>query len=115
AAALDSLTRGSGLSAARPALPALETWLRKNVALASAVAAYLGGRAVLHGYKVVHLPATLSTKEFISAHWHHDRAGRRLKLFLRLNDVDPVEGHPTQVALGSHRLSYYWHEEFEQS
>ncbi|CAE7279724.1 unnamed protein product [Symbiodinium pilosum] len=115
AEALSALTRGPALSAARPKLPALETWLRTNLALASAVAAYLGGRAVLHGYKVVHLPSTLTTKEFISAHWHHDRAGRRLKLFLRLNDVDPLEGHPTQVALGSHRLSYYWHEEFEQS
>ncbi|OLP93205.1 hypothetical protein AK812_SmicGene24919 [Symbiodinium microadriaticum] len=113
AAALDSLTRGPGLSAARPSLPALETWLlaaitpwflvgnggmdpydfptkhqlRKNVALASAVAAYLGGRALLHGYKVVHLPATLTTKE----------------RFLRLNDVDPVEGYTDSYVRGQYK------------
>jgi len=38
-----------------------------------------------------------------------------LKLFILLNDVDEAEGHPTQVAKGSHKLSYYWHEDFEQS
>eukprot|EP00435_Cladocopium_sp_Y103_P015859 s435_g3.t3 len=102
------------IAAARPHLPELEEWLR-NSTISSAIAAYLGGHAMLHGYKVVHLPSHLTTKDFVAAHWHHDRAGRRLKLFIRLNDVDPLEGHPTQVALGSHRLSYYWHEEFEQS
>jgi len=102
-------------AAARTPLPRLEAWLRSNLPLRTAVAAYFGGHALLHGYKVVHLPEKLSPKAFISAHWHHDRAGRRLKLFILLNDVDPQEGHPTQVAKGSHNLSYYWHEEFEQS
>jgi hypothetical protein len=32
-----------------------------------------------HG-QVVHLPSHLTTKDFVAAHWHHDRAGRRLKL-----------------------------------
>ncbi|CAJ1383043.1 unnamed protein product [Effrenium voratum] len=113
--ALSALGKAEGLAAARPQLPKLEQWLRQNTTLAAAVATYLGGHAMLHGYKVVHLPSKLTTKEFVAAHWHHDRTGRRLKLFIRLNDVDPAEGHPTQVALGSHRLSYYWHEEFEQS
>ncbi|CAE8652463.1 unnamed protein product [Polarella glacialis] len=103
------------LAAVRTPLPLLEQWLQSNVTMRKAVAAYFGGHAVLHGYKVVHLPTTLTPKEFISAHWHHDRAGRRLKLFILLNDVDPQEGHPTQVAMGSHHVSYYWHEEFEQS
>merc|ERR1712178_554828 len=50
-----------------------------------------------------------------SSHWHHDPAGRRLKLFILLHDVDAKEGHPTQVAKGSHDLLYYWHEEFAHS
>ena len=39
--------------------------------------------------------------------WHHDRAGRRLKFFVFLHDVDCDFGRPTQVALSSHRLLYY--------
>eukprot|EP00913_Durusdinium_trenchii_P026806 g25145.t1 len=105
---------GNMLAAARPKLPELEHWLH-NSTLSAAVAAYFGGHAMLHGYKVVHLPSKFTTKDFVAAHWHHDRTGHRLKLLIRLNDVDPLEGHPTQVALGSHRLSFYWHEEFEQS
>jgi len=103
------------LAAVRTPLPLLERWLQENSTVRSFVAAYFGGHAMLHGYKVVHLPSSVTTEAFIAAHWHHDRAGRRLKMFILLNDVDPTEGHPTQVALGSHRLSYYWHEEFEQS
>ena len=42
-----------------------------------------------------------------SALWHHDRCGRRLRVFIYVHDVD--EGsRPTQYARGSHRtLSYY--------
>ena len=54
----------------------------RNATISSAIAAYLGGHAMLHGYKVVHLPSQLTTKDFVAAHWHHDRAGRRLKLRL---------------------------------
>jgi len=114
-AALGDKAFDDRLAAVRSPLPLLEKWLQENSTISSAVAAYFGGHAVLHGYKVVHLPSTVTTEAFIAAHWHHDRAGRRLKMFILLNDVDPEEGHPTQVALGSHRLSYYWHEEFEQS
>jgi len=114
-AALGDLATAPHLAAVRTPLPLLEEWLDKNVTLKHAVAAYFGGHAMLHGYKVVHLPDTMSTKAFVASHWHHDRTGRRLKLFMLLNDVDPAEGHPTQVAKGSHHLAYYWHEEFEQS
>jgi len=111
---LTSSTTG-GVVATREKLAPLEKWLREDKAIPSALSAYLGGEAVLHGYKAVHLPATLSTDAYVSAHWHHDRAGRRLKLFILLHDVDAKEGHPTQVAKGSHDLLYYWHEEFAHS
>lgn len=114
-AALGPLTTADRLAAVRSRLPSLEGWLRANLVLHSAIASYFGGHAILHGYKVVHLPAVVSPEAFISAHWHHDRAGRRLKLFILLNDVDPDHGHPTEVAKGSHKTLYYWHEEFEQS
>ena len=39
--------------------------------------------------------------------WHHDRVGNRLKAFVFLHDVDCDEGHPTEVAVGSHLLNYY--------
>lgn len=105
----------SNIVASSAPLPALERWLFENRTVQSAVAAYLGGHAMLHGYRATHLPAEFTTEDFVSAHWHHDRAGRRLKLFIRLDDVDAGEGHPTRVALRSHKTSYYWHEEYEQS
>ena len=39
--------------------------------------------------------------------WHHDRVGNRLKAFVFLHDVDCDEGHPTEVAVGSHLMNYY--------
>ena len=35
---------------------------------------------LLRSAQVVHLPSHLTTQDFVAAHWHHDRAGRRLKL-----------------------------------
>jgi hypothetical protein len=109
-----SSTNG-GVVACREHLAPLEDWLRTDSTIPSAIAAYLGGSAVLHGYKAVHIPPSLTTDSFVSAHWHHDRAGRRLKMFILLHDVDSEEGHPTQVAKGSHDIVYYWHEEFAHS
>jgi len=67
---------------------------------------------MLHGYKVNVLgkPTTQhgdGASSYISSLWHHDRAGRRLKFFVFLHDVDCDFGRPTQVALSSHRLLYY--------
>uniref|UniRef100_A0A7S1F0V8 SRCR domain-containing protein n=1 Tax=Noctiluca scintillans TaxID=2966 RepID=A0A7S1F0V8_NOCSC len=111
----DTSTTEGGVSATRARLPSLERWLLENSTLPSAIAAYLGGHAALHGYKAVHLPGTLTVKEYVASMWHHDRVGRRVKLFIALHDIDPVEGHPTQVAKGSHALTYYWFDDMEQS
>mmetsp|Transcript_5688 Transcript_5688/g.14550 ORF Transcript_5688/g.14550 Transcript_5688/m.14550 type:complete len:554 (-) Transcript_5688:208-1869(-) len=67
-----------------------------------------GGRACALGYVALRLTKRLhNAHRYISSLWHHDRAGRRLKLFIFLNDVDPVEGRPTVVARGSHRSVWY--------
>eukprot|EP00966_Prymnesium_polylepis_P165904 3834867-Prymnesium_polylepis.2 len=47
------------------------------------------------------LPLWLAQRNYTSSTWHHDRCGRRLKLFLFLHDVAP-NGRPTLVASGSH-------------
>mmetsp|Transcript_24030 Transcript_24030/g.33747 ORF Transcript_24030/g.33747 Transcript_24030/m.33747 type:complete len:129 (-) Transcript_24030:286-672(-) len=39
--------------------------------------------------------------------YHHDRVGRRIKLFVFLNDVDCEMGHPTKVAAGTQNILYY--------
>jgi hypothetical protein len=67
-----------GMIASRQQLPALERWLKSNKTVPSAIAAYLGGKAILHGYKAVHLPPVFSASSLAFSHWHHDRAGRRL-------------------------------------
>ena len=59
-----------------------------------------------------------STGENIAGLWHNDRAGNRLKLFVRLHDVDPrpsAGAHPTLVARGSHELLHYSFEEYQHS
>eukprot|EP00928_Gymnodinium_smaydae_P094677 TRINITY_DN798_c0_g4_i1.p1 TRINITY_DN798_c0_g4~~TRINITY_DN798_c0_g4_i1.p1 ORF type:complete len:308 (+),score=16.10 TRINITY_DN798_c0_g4_i1:208-1131(+) len=56
--------------------------------------------------------------EFIAGLWHNDRAGNRLKLFVRLHDVDPDPskgGHPTLVARGSHALLPFSIEDYSHS
>merc|ERR1712025_1245152 len=77
-----------GIISVRAQLPALEAWLRHNSTVTSAIAAYLGGHAMLHGYKVVHMPEQVANGSYIASLWHHDRAGRRLKLFIPLHDID---------------------------
>ena len=52
---------------------------------------------------------------YVAGHWHSDRAGRRLKLFVYLHDVDPVEGHPTLVAKGSQHLVHFSHDSYANS
>ncbi|KAH8047060.1 hypothetical protein JL720_16192 [Aureococcus anophagefferens] len=73
------------------------------------------GRA-LDGYKVTRL-TTRGEDEgaYIAGLWHHDRVGRRLKLFVYLHDVDCDDGHPTLVVRGTHRLRYYRTDSFAAS
>ena len=41
-----------------------------------------------------------------SGQWHHDRCGRRLKMFIYLDPVD-LRSHPTWVVRGTHRHSWF--------
>jgi hypothetical protein len=58
----------------------------------------------------------------VSGLWHHDWCGRRLKLFVLLND-QTAEDRPTWYAAGSHRVLLKWaeyafsryHDDFVQS
>jgi hypothetical protein len=88
----------------RLALPALEPLLT-NASINHVVRAYLGSEVTLHGYKLTKLSTTSSedVKSYVAARWHHDRAGRRIKMFVYLHDIDCEEGHPTQVAAGTQR------------
>ena len=48
------------------------------------------------------------TENYVSSLWHHDRCGRRLKLFVFLHDVD-VGTRPTLIAARSRNTLYYTH------
>ena len=93
------------MATARYADKRLERFFRSINDIASG---YLG-EAQLSGYKVVHIDTTTAndTESYVAGLWHHDRVGNRLKAFVFLHDVDCDEGHPTEVALGSHLLNYY--------
>eukprot|EP00930_Biecheleria_cincta_P034866 TRINITY_DN24031_c0_g1_i1.p1 TRINITY_DN24031_c0_g1~~TRINITY_DN24031_c0_g1_i1.p1 ORF type:complete len:1050 (+),score=168.40 TRINITY_DN24031_c0_g1_i1:358-3150(+) len=89
-----------------------------NSTINAVVKAFLGPDATLDGYKVVRLRGNTSESEFIAGHWHNDRAGNRVKLFVRLHDVSPDPkdgGHPTLVARGSHDLMPFSIEEYTHS
>ena len=58
--------------------------------------------------------AVPSLKGYLSAMWHHDRCGSRVKAFLFLHDVGR-HGRPTLVAPRSHRTLYYDHESLHAS
>lgn len=90
----------------RARLPALEPLLH-NTTLAHAVRGYLGGSARFDGYATFKLTAQATTQTYPSGWWHHDRCGRRLRMFVYVHDV-ALDGRPTLAARGSHNvLSYY--------
>lgn len=102
-----SVTNLGSVRSARAQISSLEPTLHSEL-ISSVVRGYLGNNTMLHGYKVNELNRPVAKKgdgagSYISSLWHHDRAGRRLKLFVFLHDVDCELGRPTQVALGSHR------------
>jgi hypothetical protein len=65
------------------------------------VRAYLGPQATFDRMLLSRIPASAAIRK-VSSLWHHDWCGRRLKLFVLLQDVDEV-GRPTLYAVGSHR------------
>jgi len=110
--------RKSGTGRAPPVMLAqpaqLETLLAPLFASRSlrvAVDAYLGTDADSHacsyGYTALRLRNGTSPANYVSSLWHHDRVGRRLKLFVFLHNVDGREGRPTVVARGTHNQIYY--------
>lgn len=87
------------------ALPALEPLLR-NASVAAMLRGYLGADVRYDGSAVLLLRQHVTLESYVSGHWHQDRCGRRLKLFVFLHDIGDA-GRPTCVASGSHRQFYY--------
>ncbi|KAJ8598951.1 hypothetical protein CTAYLR_009649 [Chrysophaeum taylorii] len=108
-----SVASDGKVATARREVPGIEPVL-KNVSIARALRRYLGADVLLDGYKVTHL-RTSGPGDYIAALWHHDRVGRRIKMFVYVHDVDCDEGHPTLVAKGTHRLSYFRTDSFAAS
>ena len=106
-AALRSLGKAAVQRVAMPRLDAVH-WLLANKALATTIRTYLGGKVRYDGHVLLRLAEGVSLSNYNSARWHHDRCGRRLKLFVFMHDVD-VDGRPTIVAPGSHKLWYGLH------
>jgi hypothetical protein len=84
-------------------LPALDALLR-NAGLAATVRGYLGGPVRYDGHMLLEVAPHAQPATYRSAQWHHDRCGRRLKLFVYLDDVGADHGRPTLVARGTHEL-----------
>lgn len=102
---------GAVVSARAPELaPLLAPLFRSGTPLRAVLDAYLGSDDALacsYGYTALRLNNGTSPANYVSSLWHHDRVGRRLKLFLFLHDVHPVEGRPTVVARGTHNFVWY--------
>ena len=86
-------------------LPALEPLLR-NASVQQLIRGYFGGPARYDGHKIVRLLPSATFANYNPFQWHHDRCGRRLKLWVYLHDVDE-DTHPTRIAAGTHGLVYY--------
>ena len=88
-------------------LPALKPLL-ENASIANALSSYLGGPVRFDGIQLLRLTDNVTTINNPSALWHHDRCGRRLKMFIFLHEVQ-ADGRPTLVAKSSHNTLYYSH------
>ena len=87
-------------------LPALKPLLN-NKTLNRDIRAYLGGGKVRYdGHQAQRIHHDLSLREYSAIEWHHDHCGRRLKLFIFIENVDE-DSHPTQIAEGTHNTLYY--------
>ncbi len=111
-----SVTSGGAVRTARLPLPVFEEGLSRNYQLKEIIENYLG-ETVLSGYKATRLDTRTEygVNAYIASRWHHDRTGRRLKLFVYLHDVDCEEGHPTLYAKGSQNIYFYRTESFVMS
>lgn len=89
-------------------LPALAPLLR-NESVAASLRGYLGGTVRYDGAVVLQLSHGINHTNYLSSLWHHDRCGKRLKLFIFVHDVG-ARGRPTVVAPGTHNTLYFSHE-----
>eukprot|EP01064_Diplonema_japonicum_P030091 TRINITY_DN5014_c5_g1_i1.p1 TRINITY_DN5014_c5_g1~~TRINITY_DN5014_c5_g1_i1.p1 ORF type:complete len:862 (+),score=192.22 TRINITY_DN5014_c5_g1_i1:23-2587(+) len=107
-----SVVSGGAIVTSRVRIPQVERFL-ENDSLISMVKSYLGDDAVVNGYKATRLTGALTDEgKYVASRWHHDRVGRRLKLFIFLHDIDCDEGRPTQVAIPTHDILYHRTESF---
>jgi len=83
-----------------------------NSTILQIVKGYLGPDATIGFVEAFRLRANPDTEEYPSGVWHHDRVGKRLKLFVLLHDVLEGSGRPTQIIEGSHHSLYYSHTVF---
>eukprot|EP00756_Hemistasia_phaeocysticola_P033839 Hpha_TRINITY_DN16485_c2_g8::TRINITY_DN16485_c2_g8_i1::g.160458::m.160458 len=110
--AITSVASGGAVVTTRRDLPDLVPLL-ENETLREAIRSYLGEDVTLNGYKLTTLGSVLSsTSQYVAAKWHHDRVGRRLKMFVFLHDVACEGGRPTLVATGTHRIHFWRTESF---
>ena len=102
---LASAPKKSFVSLANPSIPALRPLL-ENRTLAALLESYLGGPVRYEGHVLLHLSMRVNAHKYFSAMWHHDRCGRRMKVFVFLHDVT-ANGKPTEVADRTHQIWYY--------
>jgi hypothetical protein len=92
-------------------IPDLQAFLN-NKSVAELIRSYLGDKVRYDGHVVKVTAGVWSAqtmKGFPAGRWHHDRCGRRLKLFIYITDVNATN-HPTQIAAATHNTAYYTHE-----
>lgn len=76
---------------------------------------YLGPGAELSGFGLQRISGgDIPLEKYISALWHHDRCGKRLKAFLFLSNVHD-DNHPTEIARDSHRTIFYSYHRLKES
>lgn len=111
-ASMTSIVSDGAVVTSRLKIPLLDDKIVGNAMIQKVVRSYLGNETTVNGYKLTRLHGLNNTKQYIASQWHHDRAGRRLKMFLFLHDVDCEEGHPTLVVKKTHNIQFFKTETF---
>jgi SAM-dependent methyltransferase len=103
-AILDPIKKGAQarapfISLKNPDIPALHPILG-NSSLGALLKAYLGGPVRYDGHVLLHVSPRANPQNYVSSHWHHDRCGSRIKVFIFLHDVvqDGSELRPPRLS-----------------
>jgi hypothetical protein len=67
---------------------------------------YLGEKVRYDGHVILKLTDRAEESNYVSAEWHHDRCGRRIKAFIFMHDVG-MSTRPTLVAARSHNTLFF--------